>query len=185
MCRKRRGKKKVIQIRLASSWTVWGELPFWECPKCSPSDAAFSCNELSKSSGSWWSAIFSMAMRHLRCSFTCNCLVPSAWGSEWFNAGLQLWLPELDSTSTRRGRTRTHTRTTGHLALLSIVAATCFINQTNLEVINCPRQIDTRMETHVERTCTCTCGNMHMHTGAGRLRRQLYSLKGSESQFPR
>lgn len=32
----------------------------------------------------------------------------------------------------------------GHLALLSILAATCFINQTNLEVITCPRQIDTR-----------------------------------------
>lgn len=68
-------------------------------------------------------------------------------------------------TSTRRGRPRTHTQAfAGHLALLSILAATCFINQTNLEVITCLRQIDTRVATHTESTCTV---RTHAHKTLG------------------
>ena len=131
---------------MASSWTVWGEFP-----TCGASDAAFCCNELSESSGGWWSAIFSMVMRHLRCSLACNCLVPLSWGSKWFNVGLQLWLPELDF-NLNQAWTPAYTHVyTGHLALLSISAATRFINQTNLEVINCPHQTDTHARRHTLR----------------------------------
>lgn len=129
MWRRKRGEKKVIQIWLAGSWSVWGELPFWEFPPCGASDAAFTCNELSESSGSWWSAIFSLAMRHLCCSFACNCLVPSARGSEWFNVDLQLWLPELDFNPNQTWTPAYTHAYTGRLARLSILAATCFINQ--------------------------------------------------------
>lgn len=43
---------------------------------------------------------------------------------------------------------------TSHLSAPSISAAASFINQTNLQAINCPHQTATRMETHIEGSCT-------------------------------
>lgn len=77
---------------------IWKDpdIPFWVFNCGDPLDAALSCNEWAESVGSWLNVIFSVAVRRLCCSLECNCLVPSASGSEWFNAGFQLWLPVLD-----------------------------------------------------------------------------------------
>lgn len=132
------------------------DLPFWVFNCGDPLDAALSYNEWAESVGSWLNVIFSMAVRRLCCSFECNCLVPLASGSEWFNAGFNsdylCWI----LTSSRRGWPHTHTVTV-HLATLSILAATCFINQTNLEVIKCPHQRHMHGDIHRTHPCsTCT-----------------------------